>query len=409
VFKVTRLFNACTDPAKVSCGVGAYRDDNGKPLVLAAVSAAKKRLADMPADEWTHEYLPIGGSPAFIDATQIFAFGDALTASLKASGRVGSVQSLSGTGALFLAAALYSKFSSVKKVIYSDPTWGNHKSIFQSAGLECSTYRYLDTTCMSTPKLDFEGMKQDLMQADAGTLVLLQACAHNPTGVDPTEAEWNEIIEICKSRNLVVLLDNAYQGFATGDTSLDASSIRNFVTKNIPVLVACSFAKNMGLYGERCGALHVVTDTKEECDNAVSQLKIIARTSYSNPPQFGSQIVTMLLEDESLNGLWRDELKGMAGRINAMRQRLKATLVKETGDGEEMWNHITEQIGMFSYTGLTPEQVEYCKNEGSLFMLGTGRVSMAGFNEGNVERSGKIMADAIKNCPAEKSNLPGAV
>ena len=284
--------------------------------------------------------------------------------------------------------------------MYSDPTWGNHKALFTSCGLACSEYRYLDKSSPSTPKLDFAGMMADLEACDPGTLVLLQACAHNPTGVDPTEAQWLEIAEVCKRRNLQVFMDNAYQGFASGDTDKDAFAIRHFVKENIPVMVACSFAKNMGLYGERVGCLHVVAGTKEETASAISQLKVIARTTYSNPPQFGSLVVTNILSDAALGNMWRTELEGMAGRIEEMRKRLKAGLVKATGDSPDKWNHITSQIGMFSYTGLSKEQVAHCAEEGGLFMLDTGRVSMAGMNGKNVDRVATVMANAIKACPS---------
>ncbi|GMI29738.1 hypothetical protein TrCOL_g8965 [Triparma columacea] len=391
VFRIGRMFTECEDPLKVSCGIGAYRDNDGKPLVMDAVSEAKKRLHENPG--WIHEYLPLGGHASFLKGAQKLALGDELYAEKSAEGKVGSLQTLSGTGALYVAGKMYSKFSPVKKALISNPTWGNHNAIFTNCGLEVSKYRYIDESCTSTPKLDLSGFLEDLEAADEGTLVLLQACAHNPTGVDPSQEEWMKVIEICVRKKLVVLLDNAYQGFATGDVEVDGFAIREFVKAGADIFVACSFAKNMGLYGERIGALHVVTNDKESCLDAVSQMKIISRTTYSNPPQFGALIADTILSDDKVYGVWKEQLAVMSERIKSMRGLLRGYLEAETGTD---WSHITKQIGMFSYTGLTKEQCIHCREKGSLFMLETGRVSMAGLNEGNVERVAKVMAASIK-------------
>jgi len=362
-------------------------------LVMNAVKSAKGILHSNP--DWIHEYLPLGGHPGFISGAQRLALGDALYEEKSKDGKVGSIQTLSGTGALYVAGKMYEKFSSVKKALVPDPTWGNHNAIFINCGLEVSKYRYIDSRCMKTPKLDLNGFLEDLESAEEGTLVLLQACAHNPTGVDPTSSEWLRVIDVVVRRKLVVLLDNAYQGFATGDVERDGFSIREFVNAGADVFVACSFAKNMGLYGERIGALHVVTNSEESCGNAVSQMKIISRTTYSNPPQFGALIVDLVLNDGALRGVWREQLKVMSERIQGMRGKLRGYLEEATGTD---WSHITAQIGMFSYTGLTKKQCVWCRENGSLFMLETGRVSMAGLNEKNVKRVARVMADSIKEC-----------
>jgi aspartate aminotransferase len=258
--------------------------------------------------------------------------------------------------------------------------------------LSTRSYRYLDPATPTTPSLDFAGLKEDLLSAPEGALVLLQACAHNPTGVDPSPEQWREIAAVCEERKLVPLLDNAYQGFASGCVETDAFAVRLFAERKIPCFVACSFAKNMGLYGERVGVLHVVAEDGEARDNAVSQLKIVARTTYSNPPSFGGRIVEGVLGDAGRREQWEEDLRGMAGRIVQMRERLRDGLERETGSS---WKHITDQIGMFSYTGLTKEQVKACEEKG-VFMLASGRVSMAGLNDANVDATAKVMADAIK-------------
>ena len=361
---------------------------------------AKKILASQPPQKWTHEYLPISGYGPFLLATQRLALGDDLFDLHVRAKTVGSIQALSGTGALYLGAALLSKFSPNKTVLLPNPTWGNHHAMFREAGLDVKEYRYIDFSRPTTPALDFEGFKADLEAATEGTTVLLHMCAHNPTGVDPTPEQWSALAQICLRRKLQVFFDNAYQGFASGDLDYDASSLRAFISAGLCPLVACSFAKNMGLYGERCGVLHVVAPDEQSCKNAMSQVSVIARTTYSNPPAFGASVAHLVLSEPALREQWKAELVEMSSRIKSMRQALKSSICKATGDGEDKWNHITSQIGMFSYTGLTPSQVAHCAEHGSLFMLNTGRVSMAGVNEGNVERVGATMAAAIKACPS---------
>lgn len=376
----------------------AYRDNTGSPVVLDAVIQAKSRLLESGKD-WQHEYLPISGLPEFLVASQKLAFGEELAKEKALEGTLTSMQTLSGTGALHLAATLYSRFAKSPKVMVSNPTWGNHKALFSGAGLQVENYRYLDSSCASTPRLDLKGMLEDLEGCDAGTMVLLQVCAHNPTGVDPTEDEWKEVIKVCKSRGLIVLLDNAYQGFSSGDVGADNFAMKEFAKSGLDVFCACSFAKNMGLYGERIGALHVIAPNKEVCQNVLSQLKVIARTTYSNPPQFGALIVAMILNDEQLRATWEKQLRTMTGRIKSMREELRTRLESATSAD---WSHITSQIGMFSYTGLTKDQCIRCREKGALFMLETGRISVAGLNDGNVQRVAEVMAASVNDNDKDK-------
>eukprot|EP00560_Eucampia_antarctica_P008232 CAMPEP_0197823886 /NCGR_PEP_ID=MMETSP1437-20131217/1200_1 /TAXON_ID=49252 ORGANISM="Eucampia antarctica, Strain CCMP1452" /NCGR_SAMPLE_ID=MMETSP1437 /ASSEMBLY_ACC=CAM_ASM_001096 /LENGTH=410 /DNA_ID=CAMNT_0043423273 /DNA_START=17 /DNA_END=1249 /DNA_ORIENTATION=- len=396
VFKVSRLFNECKNPDKVSLGVGAYRDNNGKPLVLEAVIKAKEQIGKLEPQSWIHEYQSIQGNPDFLAASQELVFGKEICSML--GNRLVSLQSLSGTGACSLGFTFLQKFAPKSKILYlPDPTWGNHFGIAKHAGLEIRTYRYLDLSKPTTPMLDLQGMLEDLKQAPEGSTVVLHMCAHNPTGVDPTLSQLEEIAEVVKERNLIPFFDNAYQGFASGDLEGDAASLRMFVSKGLNPLVACSFAKNMGLYGERIGALHVVTSDQTSAAATSSQFKIIARVVYSSPPRFGAMVAHRVMTDSTLRILWENELKEMSGRINKMRSELRRLLEQKLPGTS--WKHVTDQIGMFSYTGLTKDQVEHCANPGAVFMLPTGRISMAGLNDGNLEHTAKAFAGAIKACP----------
>ena len=309
----------------------------------------------MDPQSWTHEYQSIPGHTAFLEASQELAFGSDILSSIQ--NRLISVQTLSGTGACSLGFTFLKKFAPNSsnsngggKVLYlPNPTWVNHFGVAHHAGLETRTYRYLDQSKPTTPMLDFDGMIQDLQQAPSGSTILLHMCAHNPTGVDPTLEQWSQIADVMKERNLIPFFDNAYQGFASGDLEGDASSLRIFIQKGLNPLLACSFAKNMGLYGERIGALHVLTSDNDSASATLSQLKIIARVLYSNPPQFGAMVAHRVMTDSNLRSLWETELKQMSGRIQKMRMELRR-LLEEKLPGTS-WKHVTDQIGMFSYTG----------------------------------------------------------
>lgn len=394
VFKVARLYKECTDPKKADLGIGAYRGEDGKPLVLDAVVKAKAQLASKPPQTWTHEYQPITGHAAFLAAAQELAFGKEMRFYL--GGRLVGLQTLSGTGACRLGFAFVRQLGASNVIYIPKQTWANHRALGKAAELEVREYRYIDESKVQTPQLDIEGMLDDLKAAPVGSTVLLHLCAHNPTGVDPTIEQWKKISEVIVSRQLLPFFDNAYQGFATGDLVGDAAALKMFIQMGLNPIVACSFAKNMGLFGERVGALHVVAPDAQSAQAGLSQLKVKARAMYSNPPQFGAQIAHMVMTNPELRLLWETELKGMSERIQKMRKLLRAKLEDKAKD--QTWHHITDQIGMFSFTGLTKEQVHYCRKHGSVFMLDTGRISMAGLNEKNVEHVAAAMAESVQAC-----------
>jgi len=375
-------------PKKVNLSVGAYRSDEGKPWVLPSVKKAEERVLAASMDK---EYAPIHGVNDFVETARAFALGKASPA--LAEGRVASVQSLSGTGACRVIGEFYRKFLPPGAAIYMpDPTWGNHANIFRSAGLDVRSYRYLDR---QTNGLDLDGMIADLSEAPEGSAVLLHACAHNPTGVDPTTDDWKRLCTALKARpGLSLFFDSAYQGFASGDAEADAFSIRHFVSEGVPFALAQSFAKNFGLYGERVGVLSMICDDAEEAGRILSQFKIIVRGMYSNPPIHGARIVATVLGDEGLEAEWRAECKTMADRIITMRDALRAG-VAQAGSTHD-WGHITSQIGMFCYTGMSEAQVGRLKDEYHIYITKDGRISMAGINEANVGYVAAAMHEVTK-------------
>mmetsp|Transcript_22395 Transcript_22395/g.76051 ORF Transcript_22395/g.76051 Transcript_22395/m.76051 type:complete len:431 (-) Transcript_22395:273-1565(-) len=375
ILGVNEMFLADQRAEKMNLGVGAYRDDKGSPVVLDCVRKAEAKLAGSAF----MEYLPIGGSKAFCTEAVKLAYGEGSGA--VAEGRVAAVQTLSGTGACRLMADLMKRFHPHAKVFIPVPTWANHHNIWRDAGVEEVKYRYYDPT---TRGLDFEGMVQDLETADRGSVVLLHACAHNPTGVDPTPEQWAALSAVFKEKQLFPFFDMAYQGFASGDCEYDAGAIRLFLADGHFVGCSQSFAKNMGLYGQRVGCFSVVCGSQDEAVAVESQMKAIARPMYSNPPLQGSALVTTILTDPALKKQWYEEVKVMADRIIGMRAELRAKL--EQSGSTMPWNHITDQIGMFAYTGLTGEQVDALAADHAVYMTRNGRISMAGVNSGNVGR-----------------------
>jgi len=386
ILGVTEAFKRDTNPKKMNLGVGAYRDDAGKPYVLPSVRKAEAMVAAQNLDK---EYLGITGLPAFTKAAAELAF-DPNSQMLKDSRNV-TVQGISGTGSLTIGAYFLAKFGSVKDIYLPTPSWGNHTPIFKNGGLNVKSYRYYDP---STCGFDANGAFEDLNAIPAGSIVIFHACAHNPTGVDPKPEQWKEMSEICKKRGLLPYFDMAYQGFASGDIDKDADALRHFVAEGHNVLLSQSFAKNMGLYGERVGAFTVVCADADEAKRVESQLKIIIRPMYSNPPCNGARIASTILNDADLRAQWLGEVKGMADRIISMRTQLKGNLEKE--GSTHNWAHITDQIGMFCFTGLKPEQVAQLTKDHSVYLTKDGRISVAGVSSGNVDHLAYAMHQVTK-------------
>ncbi|KAI1453156.1 aspartate aminotransferase [Annulohypoxylon moriforme] len=380
ILGVTEAFKADSFEKKINLGVGAYRDDQGKPYVLPSVRAAEDKVI---AKRLNKEYLGITGLPEFTKAAAELAYGKGSSA----LERLVITQSISGTGALRIGGAFLSRFFPGAKAIYiPTPSWANHKAVFSDSGLKVEQYRYYDK---NTIGLDFEGMLADIKAAPKGSLFLFHACAHNPTGVDPTPEQWKEISDVVKAQGHYAFFDMAYQGFASGNTDKDAFAVRYFVEQGHDIALAQSFAKNMGLYGERVGAFSIVASTPEEKKRVESQVKILVRPLYSNPPLHGARIASEILNDPALNQQWLGEVKGMADRIITMRALLKENLEK-LGSSHD-WSHITSQIGMFAYTGLDAAAMEKLAKEHSVYATKDGRISVAGITSGNVGR----LAEAI--------------
>lgn len=379
ILGIAENFKACTSPDKVNVCVGAYRDENGKPWILPSVREAEKKMIDDPAEN--KEYASIAGDANFVSLAIKFAYGQDVDMD-----KIAAVQSLSGTGACRIGGAFLAKYAPVRKIYVPNPTWGNHIAIFEEAGLEVVRYRYYSR---ATNGLDLEGMIEDVKGAPDGSIVLLHACAHNPTGCDPTREEWKTLSDLCKEKDLIVFFDSAYQGFASGDAEADGFALRMFVDEGHTVMLAQSFAKNFGLYGERCGTLSFVTNDKEEKDRVMSQVKRVIRPMYSSPPIHGSSIVRTVLSDEDLTKQYYDECQFMANRIGSMRKLLVEKL-KDAGSTHD-WSHVTSQIGMFAYTGMSSEMCDMITSEFFIFLTRDGRISLAGLNENNVEYVAKAI------------------
>lgn len=396
LFGLMAAFRRDTDAQKVDLGIGAYRDDNAKPWVLPVVKKADEILRSDP--NLNHEYLPIAGLPDFTSASQRLIFGQD-SAALKEQ-RAVSLQTISGTGAVHLGALFLSKFynpsaASAKTVYVSNPTWANHNQIFSNVGVPIKTYPYFST---KTKGLDFDGMIKTIEDAPSGSIFLLHACAHNPTGVDPTKDQWREIASLIKKKSHFPFFDCAYQGFASGDLNNDAWAIRYFVEQGFELLVAQSYAKNFGLYGERAGCFHFVTSPsdsgKDTATRVASQLAILQRSEISNPPAYGARIASTVLNDKALFAEWEENLREMSGRIIDMRKALKSKLDELGTPGT--WNHITDQIGMFSFTGLSEKQVLKIREDAHVYMTKNGRISMAGLNTKNVDYFAKAVDKVVR-------------
>ncbi|KAI8801749.1 pyridoxal phosphate-dependent transferase [Cladochytrium replicatum] len=387
IFGLTARFKADTDASKINLGVGAYRTNEGKPWILPVVKKAEATIFNDPTLD--HEYLPIEGLKTFVDASVKLLLGADSPAI--AEGKVAAVQTISGTGAVRTAAAFLAKFR--KAPIYiSKPTWGNHKSIMEDAGLTVIEHSYWDP---ATGGLAFGKMVSELREAPSGSIVLLHGCAHNPTGVDPTVEQWKEIAQLVKEKQHFPFFDCAYIGFATGSFDADAFAPRYFVSQGIDIVCAQSYAKNFGLYGERVGCLTVVTQSPEQKNAVQSQLMRIIRGMISNPPLYGARIVSIVLNDPQLYQEWVANVQEMAGRIKFMRQQLFDHLKALGTPGT--WNHIINQIGMFSYTGLSTAQVNILIEKFHVYLTADGRISMAGLNTGNVKRFAESVDWVVRN------------
>ncbi|KAI0256746.1 aspartate aminotransferase [Lactifluus subvellereus] len=379
IFKLTAAYEADAYPQKINLGVGAYRDDNNKPWVLPVVKKASQILLNDPT--LNHEYLPITGLPGFVSSAACLILGKDSPAI--AEGRVVSVQTISGTGANHLAALFLSKYYPFNgdKVIYlSDPTWVNHFAIFNNVGIKPLLYPYYD---QRTIALDFAGFVATLESAPERSVFLLHACAHNPTGVDPTDEQWKIIADTILAKKHYAFFDAAYQGFASGDLDRDAAAVRHFVSRGVPMLVCQSFAKNAGLYGERVGALHLVLPNKETASRVRSQLSVLQRSEISNPPSYGARVVALILNNPELFDEWKADIKTMAGRIIAMRRELHRLLTEELKTPGN-WDHIINQIGMFSFTGISAAQSNALIDDAHVYLTSNGRISMAGLNSKNI-------------------------
>ncbi|EKM83835.1 hypothetical protein AGABI1DRAFT_110435 [Agaricus bisporus var. burnettii JB137-S8] len=388
ILGVTEAFKADKNSRKINLGVGAYRDENGKPYVLPSVQKAEEVINTSKLDK---EYLPITGLAEFTQRAAHLAYG-AESVPLN-NNAISAAQSISGTGALRIGGAFLARHYPTSKAIYlPTPTWGNHIPLFKDSGLDVRGYRYFDK---STVGLDFEGLKSDLRAAPEGAIVLLHACAHNPTGIDPTPEQWATISQIVKEKKLFPFFDMAYQGFASGSTDRDAHAVRLFVKDGHQVALAQSFAKNMGLYGERVGAFSLTTTDPEEKARVDSQLKILIRPLYSNPPCHGARIANTILGNQVLCDQWKGEVKGMADRIINMRERLYNILTHDLKTPGE-WGHIKSQIGMFSFTGLTAPQTQVLAEKAHVYMTSNGRISMAGLNGSNIEYFAESVDAAVR-------------
>lgn len=381
ILGLTEAYAADPNPDKVNLGVGVYQDADGKLPLLECVRQAEQRMA---VDPKPRGYLPIDGLPAYITAVQQLVFGPSSAA--LAEGRVVTVQSIGGTGALKLGADFLRRLDPDATVLISDPSWENHEALFTRAGFTVQTYRYYDATARG---VDFDGMIADLRAAPAGTVVVLHACCHNPTGYDLTEQQWTTVIDTVRAGGLVPFLDMAYQGFSE---SLDADGavVRRFADSGLPLLVSTSFSKSLSLYGERIGALSLVCADADEAARLLSQDKIVIRTNYSNPPTHGAQLAASVLNDPELRQLWEQELGAMRDRIKAMRHRLVAGL--EAAGIDDM-GFIATQVGMFSYSGLDREQMVALRERHGVYGTDKGRICVAALNEGNVEHVCRAIAD----------------
>ncbi|MFZ6844268.1 amino acid aminotransferase [Undibacterium sp. RuTC16W] len=382
ILGITEGFNADKNPAKVNLGVGVYYDDNGKVPLLECVKKAEAILMEKYAPR---TYLPIEGLAAYDKAVQELVFGaDSAVVTEK---RAITAQAIGGTGALKLGADFLKRFAPDAQVWISDPSWENHRALFESAGFVVNAYPYYDAV---TRGVNFDGMLGALKTMAEGSIVLLHACCHNPTGADLSDEQWTQVIQVVTDRKLVPFLDMAYQGFGDGIES-DGKVVRRFAEAGGALFVSNSFSKSFSLYGERVGALSIAASSAEEAARIMSQLKRVIRTNYSNPPTHGGQVVATVLATPELRQLWEEELAGMRVRIREMRTAFVAKLKAQAP--AHNFDFVTQQRGMFSYSGLTKEQVEKLRDHNSIYAVDTGRICVAALNNRNID----AVIDAIAN------------
>ncbi len=384
ILGLTEQFNADPNPVKVNLGVGVYFDDNGKLPLLACVKAAEQQLTDAAKPRG---YLPIDGIAAYDRVVQQLVFG--ADSAVLNDGRVATVQALGGTGGLKLGADFLKKLNPAATVLISDPSWENHRALFANAGFAVSSYAYYDAAARG---IRFDAMLADLEAAAAGSIVVLHACCHNPTGYDLSPAQWAQVIAVCGRRALVPFLDLAYQGFGDGIAE-DGAVVQQFVASGLDSFVATSFSKSFSLYGERVGALSVVCASRDEAQRVLSQLKITIRTNYSSPPTHGAQVVATVLETPTLRAMWEQELATMRQRIRQMRHLLVDKLAA-AGVSRD-FGFIVRQRGMFSYSGLEVAQMHRLRGEFGVYGIDSGRICVAALNSHNIDRVAAAIARVL--------------
>ena len=383
IIEILSEYYKCTDPNKINLTVGAYRDENLKPVVFNSVKAAEKKLIE---ENFSRAYLPPTGDEEFNRLTQKIIFPEGHQ--IYKNNQILTVQSISGTGGIRLAAEFIFHFFDSKKIYVPCLTWPNHQQIFNISRLSIETYRYYDN---KEKILDIKGLLQDLENAEDGATVVLQVCGHNPTGVDPSEEEWKKIAEVMLRKNLYPFFDTAYQGFVSGDLQKDAYPILLFYEMGFEMFISQSFSKSMGLYGERAGPLHVIVNDPDSIPNIKNHLCELAKGLYLCPVAHGSRLIKTILSDETLKNDWLNEIKyKISARMKNIRQKLYETLNKVGAPGN--WEFILNQTGMFSYTGLSKTQCEALIKNYSIFLVKSGRISITGLNDENLQR----FAEAIK-------------
>ncbi|AUU08692.1 MULTISPECIES: amino acid aminotransferase [Serratia] len=373
ILGLTDIFRADARPNKINLGIGVYKDETGKTPVLTSVKKAEQYLLE---NETTKNYLGIEGIPAFASCTQELLFGK--ESPIVTARRARTAQTPGGTGGLRVAADFIANQTSAKRIWISNPSWPNHKNVFSAVGLEVLEYAYYDA---ANHALDFDGLLNSLKQAQAGDVVLFHGCCHNPTGIDPTAEQWAQLAELSVANGWLPLFDFAYQGFANG-LEEDAQGLRIFAAKHQELIVASSYSKNFGLYNERVGACTIVAADAETADRAFSQVKAAIRANYSNPPSHGAAVVATILGNDALRAMWEQELTDMRQRIHRMRQLFVNTL-QEKG-AQQDFSFIIQQNGMFSFSGLTKEQVLRLREEFGVYAVNSGRVNVAGMTPDNM-------------------------